>query len=142
MPFATFTNDLHLGHELIDRQHASLYDAVNQLHDVMRAGDSREELGQILAFLRIYTMEHFSMEESFMQKTGYPGLKAHQVEHERLIQQVKELEAKHSLGSFTLSLTIMTFLKTWLDQHISVEDRKLVQHLHGGGVPVIKKGAW
>lgn len=141
MPFATFTDDLRLGHELIDRQHASLYDAVNQLHDAMLAGDSRQELGRILAFLRVYTMEHFSMEESVMRKTGYPGLKAHQIEHDSLVQQVKDLEAKHSLGSFTLSLTIMTFLKGWLDHHISVEDRKLVQHLRGGRMPAMEKGS-
>ena len=93
MPFATFSDDLRLGHEQIDRQHASLFEAVNQLHDAMRAGDSRQELGRILAFLRAYTIEHFQTEEAFMRDTDYPGMEAHQTEHENLVQQVKDLEA-------------------------------------------------
>ena len=41
MPFAEFTDDLRVGHGDIDRQHASLFDAVNRLHDAMRSGSSR-----------------------------------------------------------------------------------------------------
>ncbi len=131
MPFATFSDDLRLGHEQIDRQHASLFEAVNQLHDAMRAGNSRQELSRILAFLRAYTIEHFQTEGAFMRDTDYPGMEAHQTEHENLVQQVKDLEAKHTAGSMTISLTVMTFLKDWLEHHVSEVDRKLVGHLQG-----------
>ncbi len=131
MPFATFSDELRLGHELIDGQHASLFEAVNQLHDAMRAGTSRQELSRILAFLRTYTLEHFQMEEAFMRDTGYPELEAHRTEHTNLLQQVRELEAKHAAGSMTLSLTVMAFLKGWLEHHILEVDRKLVAHLKG-----------
>jgi hemerythrin-like metal-binding protein len=131
MPFAVFSDDLRLGHPQIDRQHASLFEAVNQLHDAMRAGNSSQELGRILAFLRTYTIEHFQMEEAFMRDTGYAGLEAHRTEHDKLIHQVEDLEQKHAAGSMTISLTVMTFLRTWLEHHISEEDRKLVAHLRG-----------
>ncbi len=32
MPFAEFTDGLRVGHEEIDHQHATLFDAVNRLH--------------------------------------------------------------------------------------------------------------
>ena len=41
MAFAQFTDDLRLGHALIDAQHASLFEAVNRLHEAMLAGDPR-----------------------------------------------------------------------------------------------------
>lgn len=129
MPFATFTDDLRLGHDQIDRQHASLFEAVNQLHDAMLAGNSRQELGRILAFLRTYTMEHFQMEEAFMRDTSYPGVEAHKAEHDHLIQQVADLEEKHTAGSMTISLAVMAFLKDWLEHHILEVDRQLVDHL-------------
>jgi hemerythrin len=131
MPFITFSEDLRLGHAQIDCQHASLFEAVNRLHDAMRAGSSRQELGRILAFLRTYTIEHFQAEEVFMRDTGYPGQEGHRAEHDNLVQQVEDLEQKHTAGSMTISLTVMTFLRAWLEHHISKEDRKLVDHLRG-----------
>jgi hemerythrin-like metal-binding protein len=131
MPFATFSEDLRLGHEQIDRQHASLFETVNLLHDAMRAGNSRQELGRILGFLRDYTVKHFQTEEAFMRDTGYPDMEAHLAEHASLVQQVRDLEEKHAAGSMTISLTVMTFLKDWLEHHIGEVDRKLVGHLRG-----------
>ncbi|MEI6471219.1 MAG: bacteriohemerythrin [Holophagaceae bacterium] len=132
MAFAQFTDDLRLGHALIDAQHASLFEAVNRLHEAMLAGDSRQQVGEILAFMRIYTLEHFATEEAFMQEIGFPEMAEHKTEHDELIRQVQDLEAKHASGSITLSLTTMAFLRDWLSQHIHVEDHKLVRYLRRG----------
>ena len=129
MPFATFSDDLRVGHEEIDRQHASLFDAVNRLHDAMRAGNSRQEQGEILGFLRAYTIEHFETEEAYMLETAYPELATHKARHDELVQQVNDLEMKYAAGSMTLSIMTMHFLKDWLAKHISEEDRKLVRHI-------------
>ncbi len=130
MSFAVFSDELRVGHEEIDAQHASLFEAVNRLHDAMRAGRSREEQANILAFLRSYTVEHFATEEAFMAKSAYPGLDHHRNEHERLLGQVQDLEAKYAAGSMTLSIMVMHFLKDWLTHHIAEEDRKLVDYLN------------
>ena len=129
MTFVQFSDDLRLGHAVIDAQHTSLFDMVNQLHDDMLAGNSRQQLGRVLAFLRSYTVEHFATEEAFMAETSYPEMAAHKAQHDDLVRQVRELEEKHTAGSLTLSITVMNFLRDWLAQHISVDDRKLSQHL-------------
>lgn len=129
MPFAEFTDDLRVGYGEIDHQHAALFDAVNHLHEALRAGRSRQEMGDILAFLRAYTVDHFQSEEALMRDTGYPGLEAHQAFHEGLIHQVKELEGKYAAGTMTLSIMTMHFLKDWLTHHIQDEDRKLADFL-------------
>jgi len=53
----------------------------------------------------------------------------HKARHDDMARQVRELEEQHSAGSLTLSITIMTFLRDWLDEHITQEDRKLAEYL-------------
>ncbi len=129
MSFAEFTDALRVGHEEIDRQHASLYETVNRLHDALRAGRSREEQVEILTFLRTYAVEHFQMEESFMEERGYPELESHRALHQDLLRQVMELEEKYAAGSMTLSIMTMHFLKDWLTHHIQEADRNLADFL-------------
>lgn len=129
MAFATFTDDLKLGHDAIDRQHEALFDIVNRLHDAMRSGKTREEQGNILAFLGTYTIEHFAAEEALMEASAYPGLAAHRAEHEDLLRQFEELQEKYEAGSMTLSIMAMHFLKDWLTHHIQEVDQQLANHL-------------
>ncbi len=124
MPFAEFTDDLRVGHDEIDSQHLGLFEAISCLHDALRAGRSRQEQADILAFLRGYTVDHFEAEEAFMREASYPALEAHQELHRALTQQVHELEAKYALGTMTLSIMTMHFLKDWLTNHIQAEDQK------------------
>lgn len=134
MAFVSFGARYRLDHSAIDEQHAGLFDAVNRLHDAMMAGKARQELGSILTFLREYTVSHFEFEEGLMRGSGYPEFQAHKRLHDELARQVVELEAKHKSGSMVLSLSVMNFLRDWLAQHISVEDRKVAQHLRGQGI--------
>ena len=129
MPFCEFSDDLRVGHETIDHQHATLYDTVNRLNDALKANRSRQEMGEILAFLRSYTVEHFQAEETFMRDTGYPDLETHHALHADLIRQVLELEGKYTTGTMILSIMTMHFLRDWLTNHIQNEDRKLAAYL-------------
>ncbi|MBI5496646.1 MAG: hemerythrin family protein [Deltaproteobacteria bacterium] len=129
MPFVVFEERFRVGHPEIDRQHAELFDRVNRLHDAMIAGHGRAEVGQVLAFLRHYTVTHFQTEEKFMQESGYGGYARHKAIHDDLTRKVLELEAALEAGSATLSITTMNFLKDWLAHHIGGEDQRLADHL-------------
>lgn len=132
MPFVQFTDELRVGHADIDQQHEALFDIVNRLHDSMRAGNSRQEQGNILAFMGNYTAEHFAAEERLMQESEFPELAAHKTEHESLLRQFQELQQKHEAGSMTLSIMVMHFLRDWLSHHIQEVDRRLADHLRRG----------
>lgn len=129
MAFIDFDDRFKVGHPGIDGQHAELFKAVNRLHDAMKDGKARQELGGVLTFLREYTVEHFQMEEGLMRDAGYPDYADHKRLHDDLARQVMDLETKHQAGSMTLSLSVMTFLKDWLAHHISREDARLAAHL-------------
>lgn len=129
MTFARFDERYHLGHSGVDEQHAKLFNAINQLHEAMQAGHAREELGRILAFLRLYTVKHFADEEALMEASAFPGLLRHRQLHQQFTARVADLERQHTAGQMALSLTIFRFLKDWLATHIDQEDRRVVDHL-------------
>jgi hemerythrin-like metal-binding protein len=133
MPIMKWDAKIAVGHGTIDAQHQTLFDRVNALYDAMMAGKGRDELGRTLAFLREYTVEHFQMEQDLMQKSGYPGFLAHKAIHDDLTAKVVDLEAKLAGGSKVLSMEVMNFLRDWLQQHISLEDKRLAAHLHQSG---------
>lgn len=134
MAFIKWNPKFGVGVDIIDTQHQALFDRVNTLFDAMQAGRGKDEIGQTLAFLARYTVEHFRTEEDLMQKSAYPGYKDHKDVHDELTQKVLELQGKLDKGSQMLSLPVMHFLRDWLSHHISEEDKKLAAHLNQAGV--------
>ncbi|GLH73857.1 hemerythrin [Geothrix limicola] len=130
MAFIKWESKYEVGVPIIDAQHRMLFDHVNTLFDAMQAGHGKDEIGKTLAFLARYTVEHFKTEEDLMQRSAYPGFKAHKAVHDDLTRQVVELQGKLDKGSQMLSLPVMHFLRDWLSHHISEEDKKLAAHLN------------
>ena len=129
MAFVCFDSRFQLGHPEIDAQHAGLFEAVNQLHDALMEGRARQELTATLAFLAAYTVSHFQTEEQLMEAFAYPATAEHRAEHAALVKQVQDLTERHQTGNMTISITVLQFLKHWLEVHISDHDRRLVAAL-------------
>jgi hemerythrin len=118
----------------IDSEHQRLIELINELHAAMAAGQGRPVLEKILNGVAAYTFTHFANEEDLMRKHGYPGYEAHKAEHDKLVAQVRELQADARTSKLGLSLDVMHFLKQWLMKHIAVVDKKYTAHLHAAGV--------
>jgi len=135
MPLMTWNDKLSVGVRILDDDHKHLVDMVNKLFDGMRAGHAKAVLGPILDELVEYTKVHFAHEEDFFAKTQYPGASAHKAEHDKLTQQVHDIQARYKAGALgILSLEVMEFLKTWLVNHIQVEDKHYTHHLNTHGI--------
>jgi len=115
----------------IDGQHQELFRRLDALHEAIRGGRSREEVGRTLAFLREYAVQHFGAEEALMVDRGYPGLADHRAEHVAFVGELEALEAEHRRDGPTASLIIRvnTQLTGWLRSHIYRTDRELVAFL-------------
>ncbi len=115
---------LSVGVELIDEQHKTW---IQRLNDISASIDSRQgprEIAKTLDFLVEYTDFHFSTEEKHMAAGSYPGLADHQAKHEELkgalahlVDDFQEEGATHILADF-----IETFLHNWLIGHIRETD--------------------
>jgi len=119
-----WTEEFNIGIDEIDEQHHGLVTLLNQLHEAIREHHGSTASRQILDRLVEYTRTHFSLEESLMRLTNYPGRDAHKQQHEDLIRQVQALQTKLDEEWIAISFELLHFLKNWLMQHINDSDRR------------------
>jgi len=125
---------LELGHAGIDADHRSLLVMLNRLRAAVRQDQGREEIQTVLLFLRDYTVSHFATEEGLMLQHGYPGASAHLTAHADLVMQLSDLVADYRAGKTQLTEALLTFLESWLVEHIQGLDREFGWYLRGRGL--------
>ncbi len=125
MTFFRWTDELALGIDVIDRQHRRLVDLIRSLHeDILDKRHTRESTAEVLEELFLYAAIHFREEERLMEECGYPDIDNHRQEHVFFLNKIKDLDMKFRSGSVTVNMELMDFMKTWLQYHIKVTDRR------------------
>ena len=108
----------------IDDQHRELVNILNRLFIAVSRREGDTAIAGILDALLCYTQTHFALEERLMQQANYRDYEAHKQEHNKLIAQLDQLCRKHLLEEKPIYFEMMSFLKTWLKEHIQGVDRK------------------
>jgi hemerythrin len=108
----------------IDRQHQQLIRMINDLNDAMRQGKGKSVLGKIINGLVDYTTTHFTTEEKYFDKFGYPEASSHKQAHTDFVKKVSEFKGEFEKGNIALSIQVMDFLSDWLQKHIKGVDKK------------------
>lgn len=126
-----WTEDLSVGVELIDTEHKSLINAVNDLFDACSKGLGRKKIADTLAFLQNYTVTHFSDEEKLQKECGYPDYINHQKLHAEFIARVADYGKRLDADGANIALVadFNGFVTNWLIYHISREDKKIGEHI-------------
>jgi len=127
-------DEYSVGIRQIDEQHKRLVRLLNELHQAMCEGKSREVMTGILSQLVDYTKGHFAAEERMMQGYLFPGYAAHKVEHDQLTKTVLKFQQEVTSGKAVMSIDVMDFLKNWLRNHILATDQKYGPFLKSKGV--------
>ncbi len=111
--------------EEIDLQHKKLLSIANELYD-LSTGDSskyKNEVSKALKKLTDYTEYHFSYEEGFQTKYGYPQTDFHKMQHDQFIKQVNAQIQKLTSPSQDDGLSFYDFLVKWVLSHIAKSDK-------------------
>ena len=111
-----------LGIEMVDNHHRNLINIVNDLFDALTRGAKTEVIENFISRLRVYSLAHFKSEEEFMLKHKYPDLLTHKIIHKEFINKIDEFSNK--VGKEFIGKELITFLVTWLIDHILKEDKK------------------
>ncbi len=125
---------LSVGLDSIDEQHKKLVDLVNKLFFAMSDGKASDILGNIFGELVTYTKTHFAHEEQLFAKYKYPDIAKHKEEHKALTDKALALQADFKSGKVSMSREVLQFLKDWLSNHITKEDKKYGPFLKENGV--------
>ena len=123
MPFFDWNDELATGIPRIDEQHKKLISLVNELHEALSKGKSRDVLGKLLQELADYTNYHFKTEERAFATYRYENADTHKRSHDDLVRQLQELIEKQAKGSLAVGVETLTFLINWVKNHIMKEDR-------------------
>lgn len=123
----TFTKQYMTGIELIDREHAKLFEIIRKTNDTIHAQflhDKYDEIIHILDELREYTKKHFKDEEQYMESIHYDGLANQRIAHEAFVKRLNELNLQEIDENQTDYLEeLIQFLLTWLSSHILRMDK-------------------
>jgi hemerythrin len=117
-----------------DDDHKKLFSLINALHDAMLDGKGAVVIGQVIKELANYTQYHFSAEEAMMEKTKYPGLPAHRLQHREFVSQVEQFKRDLLEGKGGQTITVAVFLNDWLTKHIRQTDQQYSAHLNANGI--------
>jgi hemerythrin len=131
MAMMEWQDSFSVGVTAMDIQHKQLVAMVNQLYEAMRLSKGDAVIGTILPSLVQYTKSHFTAEEKLMKDTNFPGLAAHQAIHQQLTQKAVELLEKIKAGKMVPTVSLASFLKDWLVNHIQGQDQQYGRHIAG-----------
>ena len=119
-----WTSDLSVGDHSIDDDHKELFALIDELDS---ADMSHDYINSILDRLKAYTRGHFSREEEYLKKAGFPGLEEHLKQHESFIawlQTIRPTYAPFHQSTFIFGASVNRYLQSWLLQNILEEDLK------------------
>ena len=126
-----WTEDLSVGHPLIDDQHRSLFDQFERFIVACEERRGPDHLRELFAFLDMYVSRHFRDEEALMDSCNYPEAKRHKQQHRYFVDQLAGLKRELETTGPTIQVIIRTnkALIYWLTEHIREVDTGLAAHL-------------
>ncbi len=128
MSIIQWDNKLSVGVNEIDNQHKAIINIINRLYDCVGSEDSSvDKVKDLLPELYWYASEHFKHEELFMFETSYESLVEHKKIHSDMLNEVKSFidNLEEQINS---PEHMADFFKSWLLNHIVVEDHKYARH--------------
>ncbi len=132
MSHIEFNDEMTLNIREIDEQHKKWIAIHNRLHDVLTTGSSKDvekTAVETLQDMMEYSRIHFKFEEEYMHTIGYPGLIEHRRIHKDFDNRIYREYRQMLDGEIVLNSAIMKMIKTWLEEHIMQEDKKIAHYL-------------
>lgn len=115
----------------VDRDHQHLVNLINELAQALARGEGKQVIGDILGEMADYVANHFYREERLMERTRFPELVEHIVDHWRFTQRLTALVHAFETGQEGVAAETLDFLADWFLGHIMDKDVKIGRHLAG-----------
>jgi hemerythrin-like metal-binding protein len=128
-----WSEDLSVKVLKLDKQHQKIVRILNNTHDAMRAGQTREGMIGLLLNLKAYVLNHFDAEEQLLHEHGCPMSEAYKAEHKRFADTVQKYEKTLASGGSINAGEVMEFLRTWVVDHIGKVNQEFGQCLADRG---------
>ena len=131
MALLEWKSDYAVGIEAVDHEHRELITLINDLHDSLSKPDSDYSVAEFLGEIYAKIAAHFALEERVMRERGYDQLADHKEDHERLLDEIREIMDDYELRGAFDEETLATRLSGWFGAHFREKDSRLHKHLAG-----------
>jgi hemerythrin-like metal-binding protein len=122
-----FETAYRLGHAPMDDTHREFVALVNAL--AVAAGD---DFASGFDALVAHTERHFDAEQRLMQRFAFPATTEHRGEHQRVLGQLHQVQARVRRGSLSMARAFVSdALPAWFRLHALTMDSALAAHLAG-----------
>ena len=126
MPHLQWKESYNINYKEVDAQHKRLLDILNHLLDLIENKRPIEEIAAIFHRLCAYALEHFTLEENYLEACDYPSIEKQKADHRYFIERVLEFNDRYDPSDRKLLLEIYGFLKTWFLGHVLRSDMDYV----------------
>ena len=124
-PLLAWRPEYGLGIPGVDHEHQELFDLINELHDHLFESESATTVVDFLGELFSKISGHFALEEKMMRDGRYAGLRAHKADHERLLDEIRDLMDDYEDGVHVDLDRFALTLERWFSEHFSTHDAAL-----------------
>jgi len=132
--YLTWKDSYSVGIESIDNDHKKLLHLINNLQTAIDYKTDKLFERQTLDEVLDYTKYHFRREEGLMENNGYPDFVPHKKKHEEMIEKVNDYVQAYEKGESDAIESLLTYLKSWLINHINGTDQEYSEFLISKGV--------
>lgn len=114
-----------VGIAAVDHEHQELIELINRLHAEATARRSKDAVVRFFGDLFKAISAHFALEERFMRERGYDHLTQHKNDHERLLDEIRDVMEDYEASSRFDDRLLADALDAWFSRHFESHDARL-----------------
>ncbi|HMM90333.1 bacteriohemerythrin [Bradyrhizobium sp.] len=114
-----------VGIEAVDHEHRELVELINRLHEQAKAQGSKVAVLGFFGDLYRAISAHFALEERFMREKGYDQLRPHKGDHERLLDEIRDIMEDYEVNDLFEERLLAQRLDAWFSRHFESHDARL-----------------
>ncbi len=114
----------------VDHEHRELVDLINSLHEQLGNRADPETVSAFLGEVFARISAHFALEETIMRKHGYDEYEAHKAEHEKLLDDIRDIMDDYEAGVYEeFEDRLASRVRDWFVDHFKTKDARLHKKL-------------
>lgn len=109
----------------VDHEHREMIEWINRtLAACGQAGDAKAAVADLLGEIHARISAHFALEERVMTSRGYDQFAEHKRDHERLLDEIRDIMDDHEAGSEVIEHRLAERLTPWFGEHFRTQDAR------------------
>ena len=125
MTLIEWRDEYRTGIRGVDYEHEELIARINSVYALVESSAARTDVVDGLGEIYGDIAAHFALEEQMMRRVGYPEYAEHRADHERLLDEIRELTEDYEQSVDLDRAEFECRLRDWFQNHFSTHDARL-----------------